>query len=454
MVEEKLVILGAGSPFTPGYIDSIIHYKDIFDKSEVALMDINSSSLGNLTKLGGMMAKKAGIDLRFKGTTDAKEALDGATFILPSFRVGGLKHFYYDVETPTKYGIFGDETAGPGGTFMAQCTIPVMLEYCKIIEDQCPDAWVVSYLNPTNFVADAVRRVTKVKFIGICDVPMDLQFTTLPNITGIPPERTKIRTAGVNHNTFLMEYLIDGQDGYPLLREKARELKKKLPSTEEMLRLASFRSGDMIARNFALDLFEILGYFPTSPGHCMMYWAHDECMEEMVSLNLEFYRGRDEGNEKRREQWEQVVRGDVPLDALEELWGRGSTRTLGGCGDLSIDVMASIAANLGNEIIINAPNEGAITNLPQGSIVEVPTIVDGSGTHPLCMGKLPKGILGLTLHLIEWQELTVDAALSGDKNLLFQALLSCPYVHSLRNAEKVFNDLFKAHAPYMPQFKK
>lgn len=442
MGEEKIVVLGGGGPFTLGYIDSITRYKNIFDKSEVVLMDIDPPHLGTLTKLGEGMAKDAGVDLKLEATTDAKEALDGATFILPTFRVGGLEHFYYDVETPTKYGIYGDETAGPGGTFMAQCTIPAMLEYCRIIEDLCPDAWVVSYVNPTNFVADAVRRVTKVKFIGICDTSIDLKLWTLPSITGIPPERTTVRIAGINHNTLLMEYLIDGQDRYPLLREKARELKKKISSMQA-------GSADMRARIFALCLFEILGYFPTAPAHCMMYWAHDECMEEMVSLMLEYYKARDEGNEKRRGELELVARGDLPLDTLED------PRAFGGymC-DLPIHIMASIAGNLGHEIIVNVPNDGSITNLPQGSIVEIPAIIDAAGAHPLCMGKLPKCILGLTLHLIQWQELTVDAALSGDKNLLFQALLACPYVHSKRNAEKVFNDLLKAHAPYMPQFKK
>jgi len=121
----------------------------------------------------------------------------------------------------------------------------------------------------------------------------------------------------------------------------------------------------------------------------------------------------------------------------------------------TIGVMVSIINNEGREWGgINFPNKGAITNLPQNAIVEGHCIVDKRGLTPVVVGDLPKPFLGITQHILNWQELTVDAALTGDKDLLYQAVLACPYVHDIEAAKKITDDLLKAHAEYMPQFKK
>jgi len=119
-----------------------------------------------------------------------------------------------------------------------------------------------------------------------------------------------------------------------------------------------------------------------------------------------------------------------------------------------IGVIVSIIANEGREWGgINFPNNGAITNLPQDSIVEGHCMVDKRGLTPIVVGDLPKPLLGLTEHILNWQELTVDVALSGDKDLLYQAILACPYVHDGKAAKKIMEELLIAHAEYMPQFK-
>ncbi len=119
-----------------------------------------------------------------------------------------------------------------------------------------------------------------------------------------------------------------------------------------------------------------------------------------------------------------------------------------------VGIMVSIIANEGREWGgINFPNNGSIPNLPQGAIVEGQCIVDKRGITPIVVGDLPKPFLGLTLHILNWQELTVDAALSGDKDLLYQAILASPYVHDMKAAKKIMDDLLIAHAEYLPQFK-
>ena len=444
MGEEKIVILGGGSPFVPSLIYAMLENREVLEGSEVCLMDIDPTRLPLLTKLGYEISKRAKVKMKFTSTTDSKEALEDATFVMPSYRIGGEKHMRFDFVIPTKYGICGDETAGPGGTFMAQCTIPATLEYCRLIEDLCPDAWVISYVNPTNFVADAVRRETKTKFIALCDCFAGFAMSFLPRLLDMPPlerrycinEDIKPRAIGVNHCTWLIDLFVNGEDGYPLLKEKIKEKREHIVRTHQI--------------DFSLRLLEAYGYLNVCPSHCRMLWEHDAVLEERKALLTEKRKlvsilGWTESAWKFVE--EMAAGAEYDPERPEYCFRLHHSRHV-------VGIMVSIIVNDGREWGgINFPNKGAITNLPQGAIVEGPCIVDKRGITPIVVGDLPKCFLGLTLHIINWQELTVDAALSGDKKLLYQALLACPYVHDMKAAKSIMDELLKAHAEYMPQFK-
>jgi 6-phospho-beta-glucosidase len=445
MGKEKVVILGGGSPFVPSLTYVMLENKEVFDGSEVCLMDINPERLPLLTKLGKELSRQKKANIKFTWTTDAKEALEGATFVMPSYRIGGEEHMRYDFEIPTKHGIAGDETAGPGGTFMAQCTIPATLEYCRLMEDLCPEAWAVSYVNPTNSVADAVRRETKTRFIALCDCFAGYAMSYLPHLLDMPPyERRytdsldiKAKAIGVNHCTWLVKLLVNGKDGYELLKSKVREQAKgnKLDPIEK----------------FRLRLFEAYGYFSICPSHCQMLWEHDKVLEERKAM-LDREKGRlVSALGWTPEAWkfiEKIVAGaryeDHPNLYCFSL--HHSRHVIG--------IIVSIIVNESREWGgVNFVNNGAITNLPNDAIVEGHCIVDKRGLTPIVAGDLPKPFLGVTQHILNWQELTVDAALSGDKNLLYQALLASPYVHDMEAAKEIMKELLRAHAQYMPQFR-
>lgn len=231
MSNEKIVFLGGGSPFIPSLIYIILENKEKLDGSEICLMDLDPSRLPTLVKVGEVLSKKANANMKFTSTSNPKEALEGATFVLPAYRVGGLKHMEYDIEIPSKHGIAGDETGGPGGTFMAQCTIPVTVEYCKMMEDLCPDAFAISYVNPANFIADAVRRETKIKFISICDCFAGFAMSYLPRMLNLPPferryctnEDIRPRAIGVNHLTWLVDLQVNGKKWFSHSKGNTKE---------------------------------------------------------------------------------------------------------------------------------------------------------------------------------------------------------------------------------------
>jgi 6-phospho-beta-glucosidase len=444
MPKQKIVILGGGSPFVPSLIYIMLENKEVLEGSEICLMDIDPSRLPVLTKVGEQLSKRAKVKMKFTKTSDPKEALDGATFVMPSYRIGGEKHMRHDFTVPTKYGIAGDETAGPGGTFMAQCTIPATLEYCRLAENLCPDAWFISFINPANFISDAVRRETKTKFISICDCFAGFSMNFLPYVLDMPPmdrrycvnDDLRPRGMGVNHCTWLVDLLVNGQDGYPLFKKKIKEKKRELAKEAAM--------------EFSLRLLETYGYLNLCPDHCWVLWEHDEVLKQRKAL-------------LRSEKKRATILG----------WAEGAWKYVGKMAEgakynpnrseycfhlhhsrQAVGIMVSIIANEGREWGgVNYPNRGAITNLPQDAIVEGPCIVDRRGLTPIAMGDLPKAFLGVSLHILNWQQLTVDAALTGDKNLLYQAILTSPYVHDMKAAKKTMDELLKAHAPYMPQFK-
>lgn len=443
MSDEKIVLLGGGSPFVPSLIYAILENKETLDGSGVCLMDIDPSRLPTLTKLGEELSKRSEANIKFSSTTDPKEALESATFVLFGYRIGGLQHMKYDIEIPTKHGVCGDETAGPGGTFMAQCTIPATLEYCRMIEDLCPKASVISYVNPANFIADAVRRETDVKFISICDCFAGLSMALLPRVLNMPPFERRYcvsgdirpRAIGVNHLSWLVDLRVNGEDGYPLLKERLRKYTGKRPHDQFL--------------DFSMRLFEAYGYLNACPSHDRVYWDYDQFSKERKERGAALEDSVLGWSESRWKFVEELLGGaeydQHPAEYCFELYHSRH----------AIGILVSIAADEGREWGgINFPNGGAIANLPNDSIVEGPCMVDKRGLTPIAAGDLPKPFLGLAQHIINWQELTVDAALSGGRDILYQALLACPYVHDMNAAKAMMDELLKAHAEYMPQFKK
>jgi alpha-galactosidase/6-phospho-beta-glucosidase family protein len=433
MPEEKIAIIGGGSPYVPGILYSFAR-SEVLSGSEIVLMDVDPSRLPTMAGLGQRMVAEVGANLALTSTTDLTQALEGATFVLTNFRPGGVEGLQLDEEIPDKYDILGQETTGPGGTFFALRSIPQVLDLCRRMEDACPEAWLINYVNPTNFVADAVRRETEVNCIAICDGGGNGLRYSLPELLGIEREEARVRAAGVNHHSWLIELRIGEKDGYPLLLERLRQPKKK------------GRSFSQKVHEFGIWMLERYGVWPANLGYLYPYFHHDDALANYRAGHSIYHMFMADLPE-HWSNFEAMARGEIPIhmDLTKH-------HTDVGHGDLAVRVIAAIAGDETQEFHVNVPNEGAITNLPAGAIVEVPALVDAGGVTPLCMGRLPKGVLGLTQSLVAWEELTVDAALSGDRDLVLQAVLAHPWVRSAAQAEGVCDEMFAAHAAHLPQF--
>lgn len=434
MPSVKIAIIGGGSPYVPGILYSFAHAGQVLAGSEIVLMDVDPSRLPMMAALGRRMMAEAAADLAITTATDLTPALRDATFVLTNFRPGGLEGLRLDEEIPNRYDVIGQETTGPGGTFFALRAIPQALHLCRRMEDICAQAWLINYLNPTNFVADAVRRETGIKCIAICDGGGNYLRYSLPELWGVEQSQIRARAAGVNHHSWLMELRIGDEDGYALLLERLRRTEGK------------GRSFNRKYHESGIWLLERYGVWPANQSYLYPYYNYDDALAD-YRAGHSLYRMFMADLPEHWRNFAAMAKGEIPI-----YMDPAKHHTDVGHGDLAVQVMLAIAGNESREFHVNVPNEGSITNLPRGAIVEVPALVDGSGVKPLCMGALPTGVVGLMHALITWEELTVNAALSGDRNLVLQAVLAHPWVRSIQQAESISNELFAAHAAHLPQF--
>ena len=448
MKRQKIVIVGGGSAFLLSKIKVILEKKEVFEGSEICLFDIDSHYFAILIKACEELCKREKVDLRITSTCDPKDAFRNASFIYFVWSIGGKEALRNDIEIPTSFNIIGDETAGVGGTFMAQRNIPIAVNYCKMIESICPDAWIISLTNPTNLIADAVRRETNVKFIAVCDCICEFAMRWLPEVMNMPPferhyhvsEDLWPRAMGVNHYTWLVKLMVRDKDGYPLLKKIIREVKEKVISTELYARA-----------DLPYNLFEAYDYFNIAPTHTQLYYEHNDSLERTRDFDSLFYSGAFGWDKDKELQIEKIIEG---ADYNPSPWGNSKDY----CFNLDtprqlIGIMASIITNDSKEWGgINFPNVGVISNLPQDSIVEGPSIINAMGVNPVPMGELPKPFVGLSHQLINWAELSVDAALSGDKKILYQAILANPLVLNMRAAKELMVKMLAINSKFLPQY--
>ena len=236
------------------------------------------------------------------------------------------------------------------------------------MEETCPEAWLINYTNPANFVEDAIRRRSSIKSITLCDGGGNGLRYELPAELGVAQEDLLVRAAGINHHTWLLELRVAGEDGYPLLHGLGQ---RPVGDGNE-------RSGRL--RAFCGWMLERYGVWPANASYLYPYFNYEKALAE-------FHAGRSLYQLFMRDlplhwpRFEAMAEGTAPI-ALD-----GSMHhTTVGHGDIAVQVMLAIATNSRQEFHVNTANQGAIANLPAEAIVEVPALIDGSGVRPLSMG--------------------------------------------------------------------
>lgn len=433
----KITFIGAGSTIfaknvlgdamlTPSLADSHIALYDIDEKrlreSEAMLKTINKNANQNRAEI--------------QVYHDRKEALRDADFVVNAIQVGGYKpSTVIDFEIPKKYGLrqtIGD-TMGIGGIFRTLRTLPVMLEFAREMEEVCPNAWLLNYTNPMAMLTMGVLKATSIKTVGLCHsvqvcVPELFEHLGIKEQYDLADFQWKI--AGINHMAFLLEITKDGEDFYPTIRQLAEE--KENPHRDSV----------------RFELMKRFGYYITeSSEHNAEYHPYfikskyPELIDEL-GIPLDEYLTRCE-NQIR--DWETMREDIVDNGDLTHKRSR----------EYASYIMDAIKTGNPTVIAGNVLNKGLITNLPEDVCVEVPCLVDKNSIQPTYVGALPTQLAALNRTNINVQELTVEAALTLEKNKIYQAAYLDPHLSSelsLADITQLVDDLIEAHGDYLPDY--
>jgi alpha-galactosidase len=436
----KIVIIGAGSHvFTRNLVTDFFSYPELRD-STISLMDVAEERLDLVTAFTRKLVDQHGFKTRVESTTDRQEALEGADYVVLSIRVGGFEANRLDLEIPAKYGIvqgIGD-TIGPGGVFYALRHIPVILGICRDMEDLCPDALLLNYTNPMSMICWAVNDHTSVRNVGLCH-SVQGSASELARYLGAPLDEVHYWVAGINHMAWFLELEWRGEDAYLLLRERFED--PAVYSGPD----AHWAGPDIVR----VEVFKAFGYFPTeSSQHMSEYVPYFRKGPELLERFKLRYRMDAQGEMlERRARSEEEMRRQVAGEEVIPI-----ERSTEYCSY----IIHSMETGAPRRVNVNVRNDGLITNLPRGSCVEVPCLVDKGGVHPCHVGDLPPQCAGLNRTNVNVHELGVLAAVERDRDLVFQALLLDPLTSAILTIDetrKMVDEMFEAEAGYLKGFR-
>lgn len=437
-MKKAIVLLGVGSTyFTRGIIESLIAKGGEWD---VRLVDIDPEPLEIAELLSKRLVEQAGAPITIRAAQDRCEVLPGADAIVSTIGVGGRRAWEQDVTIFRQFNVnqsTGD-TYGAGGVSRALRTVPVLLDVARDIERLCPQALFINFTNPMTVNVRAVSRMTRARIAGLCYGVTSWEHN-LARFVGVPWSEVRCRAIGVNHFTWITDFQIEGRDAWPLVRQALEEkpdspIVKNQPYTWELFRM--------------FDAFPCVG-----DGHICEFvpgWQGSGAYYGKTfgidgGHHFEHYAA---SFDRVYEQMADQAYGRAPVSLREPDISGETFRD----EDLFIDVLN--ASMGGREIFrtVNLPNVGQAANLPQGAVLEATTLVSGAGFQPLCFGELPPGLTAILLRIIGAQELTVEAALKGDRKLAIQALVAGETVRTEAEAERMMDVILETHRAYLPQF--
>ena len=417
----KLAVVGGGSTYTPELVAGLARERERLDLTDVVLQDVDAERREVVGGLAARMLDAAGYDGNLAVTDDLDRALDGASFVLIQLRVGGQQARLSDETIPLACGCIGQETTGAGGLGKALRTVPVVLEIAsRVRELAADDAWIVDFTNPVGIVTrsllDAGHRA-----IGLCNVAIGLQRFTA-QLLGAEPERVLVDQVGLNHLTWVRALLLDGEDVLPdLLADQ----------------------GDELAAHVDLPraLLERLGAIPSY--YLRYFYFHDE----VLASQLVGTPRAAEVAEIERELLE--LYRDPALTTKPKLLERR-----GGAfySEAATQLVASLASDAGDAQVVDVRNNGTIAGLADDDAVEVPARITANGPQPLDQAPLAPELLGLVQHVAAYERLAAAAAITGDRDLVYKALLAHPLVSQVPPVEELTEQLLAADRERLPRF--
>jgi 6-phospho-beta-glucosidase len=416
----KVTVVGAGSTYTPELVEGFARRTERLPVDELVLYDIDRERLAIVGGLARRMLDRLGWPGRLTLTGDRDAAIDGADFVLLQLRVGGQAARLSDETLPLEFGVIGQETTGAGGFAKALRTVPVVLELAEMTARRAaPGAWIVDFTNPVGIVTQALLD-DGLRAIGLCNVAITLQRRFAARF-GVAPERVALEHVGLNHLTWERAVRVDGEDRLAdLLDEDAQDLGTELGLPPEVLRAVR-----------AIPSYYLRYYYLTRSVFEEQRGGHTRAQDVMdiEAKLLEMYR-------------------DEQLTEKPELL---SHRGGAFYSEAAAQLIASLYDGAGDVQVVDVRNGGALPDLPDHAVVEVPAMIDRDGAHPVPLAPLAPEQRGLVQAVKAYEELTIEAARTGDRTVAWRALAANPLVGA-EVASPLLEALLTANAGMLPRF--
>jgi len=427
----KITVIGGGSTYTPELVNGFLARADSLPLKELWLMDIDGDRLEIVGGLAQRMVKAKGDPFKVVLSGNQREAVAGTKYIITQLRVGLMPARRGDEYLGLRHGLVGQETTGVGGMAKALRTIPVILSIAKDIREVAPGALLANFTNPAGLVTEALtRHASDVPAVGVCNVGITMKMEALEWLeksTGnkLDDSRAVLNTLGLNHLTWHRGFKVDGQEMWPAVFKAFGEKMKKEEDPECDVRT-----------------LEVLGMIP---NYYLQYYYYTE---RKVAAQKKWPPSR---AEEVMELEKGLLReyADAALTAPPAgLMKRGGAYY----STLATQLINSHHNDLGQIHVVNVRNNGAVKEWAADWVLELPAKVDKRGIHPLPAAPLPPACFGLISQVKMYELLTVEAAVKGDKNALYQALLTHPLGPSADKAQAVMDDLLETNRQWLPQF--
>ncbi|HBS7479830.1 6-phospho-beta-glucosidase [Klebsiella pneumoniae] len=431
----KIVVIGGGSSYTPELIEGLLNRYHEMPVASLWLVDIEEGKekVEIIAGLARRMIAKAGLTIEVVATLDRESALRDADFVCSQFRAGCLDARISDERISLKYGLIGQETNGLGGFANACRTIPIALEIAADMERLCPDAWLLNFTNPSGMVTEAILRHSRIKAVGLCNVPVIMQKGITTLLQCADEKEVVMQVAGLNHFIFVRQILHKGKEWLPGV-------------------IAEINAGrdPLVPRNippfrWPSHLLQGLGMIPCA--YLRYYYMKDDLLrQELAEAGGEGTRG------EVVKQLEKILFDQyrdphlaVKPKALE---GRGGQYY----SEAACELMNAIYNDKRIIMHVNTRNNGAISGLPDDCAVEVSSLITASGPLPLNVAPFPEDTLRLLQLMKSFERLTIEAALTGNRHTAWRALMLNPLIVSGEKLELALDEVIAENRQWLPAF--
>ncbi|HBZ1107483.1 TPA: 6-phospho-beta-glucosidase [Klebsiella pneumoniae] len=431
----KIVVIGGGSSYTPELIEGLLNRYHEMPVASLWLVDIEEGKekVEIIAGLARRMIAKAGLTIEVVATLDRESALRDADFVCSQFRAGCLDARINDERISLKYGLIGQETNGLGGFANACRTIPIALEIAADMERLCPDAWLPNFTNPSGMVTEAILRHSRIKAVGLCNVPVIMQKGITTLLQCADEKEVVIQVAGLNHFIFVRQILHKGKEWLP-----------------EVIAEINAGRDPLVPRNippfrWPSHLLQGLGMIPCA--YLRYYYMKDDLLrQELAEAGGEGTRG------EVVKQLEKILFDQyrdphlaVKPKALE---GRGGQYY----SEAACELMNAIYNDKRIIMHVNTRNNGAINGLPDDCAVEVSSLITASGPLPLNVAPFPEDTLRLLQLMKSFERLTIEAALTGNRHTAWRALMLNPLIVSGEMLELALDEVIAENRQWLPAF--